>query len=108
MVPGVVASIQTFGSLVGWHPHLHLVVTDGAFRPDGTFLPLGYDEIEVLIEAFRRGQVARYAARAPIALERLSYDASKQQVTIHSGKREEPTDHSDVPIAFRHSFCYPR
>ena len=36
-------------------------------------------------------EVARYAARAPIALERLSYDASKQQVTTHSGKREGPT-----------------
>jgi CHAT domain-containing protein len=28
-VPGVVASIQTFGTLLNWHPHLHLVVTDG-------------------------------------------------------------------------------
>jgi Putative transposase len=132
VVPGVVASIQTFGSLVGWHPHLHLLVTDGAFRPDGTFLHLGYHEIEVLTEAFRRAllrqfvrsellseeealsmlswphsgfhvhhgariepddvlgllQVARYAARAPIALERLSYDAARQQVTLDSGKRE--------------------
>lgn len=33
---GVVASIQTHGSLANWHPHLHLLVTDGGFRPDGT------------------------------------------------------------------------
>jgi hypothetical protein len=135
VVPGAVASIQTFGSLLGWHPHLHLVVTDGAFRPDGTFLHLGYHEIEVLTEVFRRAllrqfvqrellseeqarsmlswphsgfhvhhgvrieaddalgllQVARYSARAPIALERLRYDAAKEQVTLLSDKREGPT-----------------
>jgi hypothetical protein len=135
LVPGVVASIQTFGSLVNWHPHLHCLVTDGALRPDGTFLHLGYHEIEVLTEAFRRAvlrafvrrellseddarsmlswphsgfhvnhsvrleaddacgllQLARYSARAPIALERLQYDARKQQVTLASDKREGPT-----------------
>jgi len=101
------------------------LVTDGAFRTDGTFLLLGYHEIEVLTGAFRRAvlrqfvrsellsedeahsmlgwphsgfhvhhgvridpddalgllQVARYAARAPIAPERLSYDASRGTVT---------------------------
>ena len=54
VVPGVVACIQTHGSVVNWHPHLHCLVTDGAFRVDGTFLHLGYHEIEVLTEAFRR------------------------------------------------------
>jgi hypothetical protein len=134
VVPGVVACIQTHGSLVNFHPHLHLLVTDGAFRPDGTFLHLGYHEIEVLTEAFRRGvlrefvrldllteddahsmlqwphsgfhvhhsvrleaddacgllQLARYSARAPVSLERLHYDARKQQVTLQSDKREGP------------------
>ena len=28
-VPGVVISIQTFGDLVNFHPHLHCLVTDG-------------------------------------------------------------------------------
>jgi hypothetical protein len=36
-------------------------------------------------------QLARYAARAPIALERLHYDAPKQQVTLRSDKHEGPT-----------------
>jgi hypothetical protein len=39
-VPGLVAAIHTFGELVHWHPHLHALVTDGAFAPDGTFMPL--------------------------------------------------------------------
>ena len=40
VVPGVVAGIQTFGELTHWHPHIHALVTEGAFAPDGTFLPL--------------------------------------------------------------------
>ncbi len=31
---GIVSSIQTHGSLSNWHPHLHMLVTDGGFRPD--------------------------------------------------------------------------
>ncbi len=36
---GIVACLQTHGSLANWHLHLHLLVTDGGFRPDGTFIP---------------------------------------------------------------------
>ncbi len=35
---GLVASIQTQGSLANWQPHLHVLVTDGGFRPDGTLV----------------------------------------------------------------------
>lgn len=39
-VPGGVLAIQTFGQLIHFHPHIHGLVTDGAFTPDGRFLPL--------------------------------------------------------------------
>ncbi len=39
VVPRIVVSIQTFGSILDWHPHLHLLVTDGASRRNGEFLP---------------------------------------------------------------------
>ena len=32
--------IHTFGELVHWHSHLHALLTDGAFAPDGTFIAL--------------------------------------------------------------------
>jgi hypothetical protein len=35
---GIVACLQTHGSRANWHPHLHLIVTDGGFRADGTFV----------------------------------------------------------------------
>jgi hypothetical protein len=52
---GIVLSIQTYGSLLNWQPHIHALVTDGGFRPDGTFVRLPAHSAEVLAEAFRRG-----------------------------------------------------
>jgi hypothetical protein len=81
VVPGVVASIQSFGSLLNFHPHLHCLVTDGAFRPDGTFLHLGYHEIEVLTEAFRRAVL-----RAFVRLDLLTDDDARSMLQWpHSG-----------------------
>lgn len=39
-VPGMVGAIQTFGQLIQWHPHIHALVSEGVFLPDGSFLPL--------------------------------------------------------------------
>lgn len=35
--PGIVVSIATSGDLLQWHPHGHLLVSDGAFSDDGAF-----------------------------------------------------------------------
>jgi hypothetical protein len=61
---GIVASIQTHGSLANWHPHLHLLVTDGGFRPDGTFVPLPLHEVATVTEAFRRAVLKLFVQRA--------------------------------------------
>ena len=44
--PGIVVSIATSGDLVQWHPHGHLLLTDGGFSDDGTFHPLT-DELSI-------------------------------------------------------------
>ena len=80
-VPSVVASVQTFGSLVNFHPHLHLLVTDGVFRPDGTFIHLGFHQIEVLTEAFRRA-LLRAFVREELLTE---HDARSMLEWPHSG-----------------------
>ena len=51
---GIVACLQTHGSRANWHPHLHLLVTDGGFRPDGTFVSWPAHDPARLTEAFRR------------------------------------------------------
>jgi hypothetical protein len=40
VLPGGILAIQTFGTLIHFHPHLHGLVTDGAFLPDGRFQTL--------------------------------------------------------------------
>ena len=37
-VPGMVATVQTFGDLIHWHPHVHAIMSEGVFRKDGTFV----------------------------------------------------------------------
>jgi hypothetical protein len=146
---GIVACLQTHGSLANWHPHVHLLVTDGGFRPDGTFVPWPAHDAAQLTEAFRRAvlrlfvrlelfdpdeaagmlqwphsgfhvhdavwvdqddhafarRLARYCARNPVALERLTYDAGATQVasvTYRSDKTAGPTAGSETmdPLEF--------
>jgi ribosomal protein S27E len=54
LVPGVVASIQTFGQKINLHPHLHCLVTDGGEDSDGTFHHLAEFEDSLLAELFSR------------------------------------------------------
>jgi len=59
---GIVACLQTHGSRANWHPHLHLLVTDRGFRPDGPFVAWPARDPARLTEAFRRA-VLRLSAR---------------------------------------------
>ena len=34
-VPGAVIAIQTFGDLLGYNPHLHVLISDGCFHKSG-------------------------------------------------------------------------
>lgn len=36
-VPGAAIAIHTFGDFLGWHPHLHILCTDGCFYGNGMF-----------------------------------------------------------------------
>ena len=51
---GIVACLQSHDSLANWHPHLHMIVTDGGFRADGTFVSWPAHDTARLAEAFRR------------------------------------------------------
>ena len=143
---GLVACLQTHGSRANWHPHLHLLVTDGGFRPDGTFVSWPAHDTSRLTEAFRRAvlrlfvrlalfdeaqaarmltwphsgfhvhtavwvseddrtfatRLARYCARNPVALERLTYDRTATAVTYRSDKLEGPTAGTETadPLEF--------
>jgi hypothetical protein len=117
--PGLILFVQTFGALANFNPHVHVLGADGAFLPDGTFVPLppvpeklvaegsrhtvlGFlAQNDAISEALRsrrlgwrhrgfsvhhqvrapaadpegRKKLAGYMLRAPIALEKMTYDA---------------------------------
>ena len=51
--PGIVVSVATAGDLLQWHPHLHLISTDGGRRADGSWhTPVQWDA-EQLMRLFR-------------------------------------------------------
>ncbi len=51
---GVVASLQTFGSFADFHPHVHVIATEGVTTPDGSFHPVTWPRKRQLEERFRR------------------------------------------------------
>jgi len=52
--PGVVAVIQSFGQKINFHPHIHLLVTEGGEDVEGTFHHLAEFQDSLLAEFFRR------------------------------------------------------
>jgi len=59
LIPGVVAVIQTFGQKINFHPHAHLLVTEGGEDRDGHFHH---------IPAFSDGLLAQMFAREVFSL----------------------------------------
>jgi hypothetical protein len=50
----MVATVQTFGELAHWHPHVHAIVTDGVFSKDGTFIPLPEMAVEPFLKLWEK------------------------------------------------------
>ena len=71
--PGFVASIQTFGAALPFHPHVHALSTDGLFLRDGTFVPVAAPDAKAVEESFRRLVIA-----ALVKAERLSEEFAER------------------------------
>jgi len=67
--PGVVVSIATAGDLVQWHPHLHLLTTDGGRTADGSWQPLPEWNATLLMGLFRERLLARLVEAHAISPE---------------------------------------
>jgi hypothetical protein len=67
--PGVVVSIATAGDLVQWHPHVHLLTTDGAKTADGSWQPLSEWDGSLLMNLFRERLLAKLIEAHAISRE---------------------------------------
>ncbi len=66
VVPGMIAAIQTHGELLHWHPHIHVLITSGAFTPEGDFLQYPEFDMERLLVAWQEAVFALYVAEEKI------------------------------------------
>ncbi len=67
--PGIVVSIATAGDLVQWHPHLHLLTTDGGKTAGGPWKPLPEWDGLLLMRLFREHLLARLVESHAISQE---------------------------------------
>ena len=68
-VLGMITVIHTFGDYAGFHPHLHAIVADGLFRPNGTFYCLPQKDPKELEEIFRSKVLAMLKGEGKINQE---------------------------------------
>ena len=64
--PGMIVAIQTHGELLHWHPHIHALVTCGAFTAAGDFLEVPELDKERLRMAWREEVFSLYLAEGKI------------------------------------------
>ena len=67
--PGIVVSIATSGDVLQWHPHGHILVTDGAFSDDATLHPLETWDSDAVMKLFPKRLLARLVERHAISEE---------------------------------------
>jgi hypothetical protein len=67
--PGIVVAVTTAGDLIQWHPHAHLLLSDGTFSDDGSFHPLQAWDGEAVMKLFRERLLARLIERHAISPE---------------------------------------
>jgi hypothetical protein len=96
---GTVASLQTFGSYAAnFHPHVHALITDGAFRPDGSFERLPYWDASALTELYRR--LVLVALRREKRLSEKFHQSLLTWVhsgfSVHVGSPILPGDHDSL------------
>ncbi len=74
VVPGMIGAIQTHGEILHWHPHIHVLITCGAFTPEGEFLELPEFDMERLLDAWQDAVFGLYLAEEkiePVVVENM-------------------------------------
>ena len=62
---GYIVVLQTAGRSATYNPHLHVLMTDGGLRADGTWQPLGYVPYDLLHRAWQDQVLTLITARLP-------------------------------------------
>ena len=86
--PGAVGFIQTSGELLRYHPHIHVLLADGALLPDGSFRHLLYFNTEHVQRLFRAEVFRLLLGRGKISQEKDC--ESSEDPTADPSEDEDP------------------
>ncbi len=92
--PGLILFVQTFGDLVTFNPHIHVLAADGVFRADGVFVALPAIPVKLLEQGFRSEVLKLLVAERAIG-ERLSASMlgwRHSGFSVHNGVRVRSND----------------
>ena len=59
-----VIAIQTAGDQIGWHPHLHALVSNAVWTRDGRRLPISYLDPDAMTRIFQAKVLGCWSTRA--------------------------------------------
>jgi hypothetical protein len=92
--PGIVVSIAAAGDLVQWHPHVHLLTTDGGKTADGSWQPLPEWNATLLMSLFRERLLAKLVEAHAISPELVKKLLAWKHpgFSAHVGEPIAPTD----------------
>ena len=65
----VIAAIQIHRELLHWHPHIHMLITCGAFTREGDFLELPEFDMDRLLVAWQEAVFSLYLTEEKIEPE---------------------------------------
>jgi len=69
LVPGIIVAVQTFGDRINFHPHLHLLVTEGGMDRAGIFHRIPRLDDARLAEIFAREVLALLVSKGLVSPE---------------------------------------
>ena len=93
--------MPTFGGLLTFNPHIHVLAADGVFRADGVFVVLPAIPVKLLEQGFRCEVLKLLVAEGAIG-ERLSASMLAWRhsgFSVHNGVRAAAGDTKLAPIA---------
>jgi len=67
--PGLVQNLQTAGDAANWNPHLHGILSNGVFKPDGGFEPFGIIDTDKLTAGFAKRVLRALQAKGLLEAE---------------------------------------
>jgi len=71
-VPRGVVAIQTFGNFLGFHPHIHILVSDGCFYENGMFSVSPAVDIKALEQIFRHKVLKMLLSKGKITQDMIA------------------------------------